>query len=690
MPTKHIEPVGEILPENLRTDPSGSYLYDDQAALQIVLDATSSGDAWANQQNWPAGWSFSYEAYQSPTSLSCFDGGANGSANVPNYTVSNLVDATVPKIMQGLFYESPPFVLRPRPGTTQAMVDAKTALLAFQFSDMGLEDEMELAVLQGALIGTCVLKWGWTDTTVTTKKYKRNAEPQKIHNKISGKTHTIHTEESDSFEIEYEEKRVTRPWIRYCDRRHVIVNRGCRTGDIRKAKDVVYRDYATYEDLDSLRDYEGYDIPSEDELKDFFMRERFTPHGDNIAVTLPESMRGWIQTSLPRNFKDSADPLQNGLEILEFWSKNFVIVVLRHGDDNILIRNEANPYKKIPFLSACWRPIPDCFDGQGIGLLAGPAQLVQAGITNGSLSLLDYGLNPTALRTAGFNTPSADVVWSAGGIIDVEGDVSKAFKFLEMPQQPASALQWLQQQAAEAKENAGANQQFTMGAGAAGIQTTGARSGTGAQGIIAANASRLDGPIGRICRQIFIPFLQICDELNNDRLPASVLRDVLNKEMGEQFDIDHVQFRSAELEYEVLAGAKLGPKKEMAQFFPFLIQLMNNPTFVTMLNISGYKFDAVASFKNFASFAGWKYAQDFVVPMTPEEKQKADAQLPSALQAQQAKNQQALQEKKFQQNVQEGQEMQLSKAGGEGMRSVFEHSLAQGEEMQPFGADTQL
>jgi hypothetical protein len=685
-------PAAEVLPNNLRHDESGSYLYDDEAALKIVLDATSNGDAWMNQQNWPAGWSTAYQIYQSPAAVSCFDGGGNSSAHVPNYTVSNLCDTTVPKIMGGLFYESPPFLLRPRPGTTQDMVDAKTALFAYQLSDMQFEEECELAVLQGALIGTMVMKWGWTERTEKTKKYKRRKEPQEIRNAVSGIVHKIHSEESDAFDIEYEEKLISRPWIKYCDRRCVIVNRGCRVGDIRKAKDVVYRDYATYEDLDQLRGYEGYTIPSEAELQNFYMRERFTPDGDNIAVTLPESMRGWIQTALPRNYKDSADPLQNGLELLEYWSNNFVIVVLRHGDDNILIRNEANPYKKIPFYSACWRPIPDCFDGQGIGVLAGSNQLVAQGITDLSLSRLDYGLQPTAIRSQGFNTPGQDLVWTQGGIIDVEGDVDKAFKFLEFPPQDAAAMAWLIQQQAEAKETVGANQQFSMGAGAPGIQTTGARSGSGAQGIMQANASRLDGPIGRIVRQIFIPWLQQMDELNNDRLPSSVLRDVLSKEMGKQFDVDHIQFRSAELEYEVLAGAKLGPKKEMAQFFPFLIQLMNNPTFVTMLNIEGFKFKAANAFKNFASFAGWKYAQDFVVPMTPQEQQKADAQLPSAINAQKAKAAKDMENQKFENAVKEEQEKQLSKAGGEVTRTTIEHAMDADTSglAEPFGSDTQL
>jgi hypothetical protein len=687
---KPINPAAEILPKHLHADEARSYLYDDDAALKIVLDDTAAGDSWMNQQNWPAGWSQSYELYQSPTNVSAFDGGGNSTAHVPNFTVSNLCDGVVPKVMGGLFYETPPFLLRPRPGTTQDMVDAKTALFAYQLDEAHFEENIEMAVLQCALIGTCTLKWGWHQETRTTKKYVRKADPIRITNKDSGFTSTIHTEESDDFDIEYEDEEIARPWIKYCDRRCVIVAAGTRVSDIRKAKHVIYRDYATYEDLDGLRGFEGYDIPSEDELKDFFLRQRFDAKGDNIAVTLPESMRGWIMTALPRNFKDSADPLQNGLEILERWDKGRVTVVLRHGDDNILIRNEANPYRAIPFLSAVWRPIPDCFDGQGIGTLVGSNQLVSAGITDMSLSLLDYNLNPTAVRSQGFNTPGQDMVWTQGGIIDVEGDVEKAFKFLEMPPQPAAAMQWLIQQQAEAKETSGANQNFTMGAGSPGIQTTGARSGTGAQGVMSANASRLDGPIGRIVRQVFVPWLEIMDGLNNDRLPASILRKVLDEQMDKIEEVDHIQFRAARMKYEVLAGAKLGPKKEMSQFFPFLLQLVNNPTFITLLNLGGYKFNVVAAFKLFASAAGWKYSQEFIEKMTPQDQAKADAQLPSAIAAQGHKAQADMQNQKFEQNVKEEQEKQLSKAGSEVMRTSIEHGMQTDPLAQPFGQETAL
>ena len=432
-----VDPIGKdrITDDNLRKLETGAYTYDDAAALQIVLDDLRDGTAWMNQQNWPSNWSQSLLIYQSPTSVSCFDGGSNSSAHVPNYTTSNICDAVVPKIMAGLYYESPPFLLRPRPGTTQDVVDAKTALFAYQLDDMKFEEEMELGILGDALLGTMVMKWGWTERKESRSVYRRKAEP--LPDAMGG---LIHTPESDDFDEYVEEYEIHRPWIRNCDRRCVLWNAGLRVGDVRRAKWVIYRDYATYDDLNSMRGYEGYSIPPEDELRDFFMRGSDVPGGDNIAMTLPESMRGWIQTALPRNFKDSNDPLQNGLEIIERWDKDKVIVLLCHNGDNILIRNEANPYGKIPFYSATWRPILDCADGQGLGTLVGSNQLVSQGITDISLTRLDYGLQPTAVRTQGFNTPSQDIVWSQGGIIEVEtDDVRKAFQFLEFPPQDAAA-----------------------------------------------------------------------------------------------------------------------------------------------------------------------------------------------------------------------------------------------------------
>jgi hypothetical protein len=672
----YIEPAAEITEDNLSKDEeTGIWEYDDRAAVKLVLDDTAVADNFVNINQWAAGWTLADTIYQSPASASAFDGGNVGQANVPKFIVSNHISSIVPKLMGGIFYEDPPFTLRPLPGTTQEIIRAKTALFSAQLGQMKFEEEAERALDQMALLGTCIMKWGYLEHKKKQKTYRRKAAQIVETSPLDQKPVLIDTPDSDEVVIEYIEKLYSRPWIKYCDIRSVLVDPSTRVGDIRNAKWVVYRDYATYSDLDNLRGVEGYDIPEELVLRSFFMKP-VSAGGDNISLTIPEAMRGYIQHAVPRNHKTSADLLEQPMEILERWDNDRVIVVLSFNGHNILIRNEVNPYGKIPFLSANWRNIPDAFYGQGLGLLIGSEQLVEQGVTNLALDLLSYGLQPTAVRKKGFNTLTQNTRWGQGKIIDVDEDVDKAFKFLQMPPVPAEAWQFIQQAQASAAATSGANEQVIQGAGAAGIRSTGMRSGTGAAAVVQANASRLDGPDGRFIRQIFVPWLYLMDELNNDLLPTSVLRDTLGEELGEAYKVDHIEYRNAKIEYEVLAGAHLGAKKEMAQALPLIMQLLNNPTFVQNITDGGYMFDGVAIFKAFVDAAGWKFSQDFLRKMTPEEKQKHDANSPAALQAQQIGAQKQSQQAQFEQQEKLEDQKQLGKATAEVTRQAISHGLA--------------
>ena len=670
-----VEPAPLINEENVTLDKeTGTWEFDDRAAVKLVLDDTATADNYLNINQWAAGWTLADTLYQSPAAGSAFDGGNIGQANVPKFIVSNHISSIVPKLMGGIFYEDPPFTLRPLPGTSQEIVRAKTALFSAQLGEMKFEEEAERALDQMALLGTCVMKWGYLEFKKKQKKYIRKA-PQIVETSpLDQKPTLIDTPDSDEVVIQYIEKLYSRPWIKYCDLRSILIDPGTRVGDIRNAKWVVYRDYANYADLDTLRGVEGYDIPDEYILRDFFLHG-VSSGGDNIALTIPEAMRGYIQHAVPRNYKTSANPLEHSMEILERWDHDRVIVVLSFNGHNILIRNEANPYGKLPFFSANWRNIPDAFYGQGLGLLIGSEQLVEQGVTNLALDLLAYGLQPTAVRKKGFNTLTQNTRWGQGKIIDVDEDVDKAFKFLQMPPVPGEAWQFIQQAQASAASTSGANEQVVQGAGAAGIRTTGMRSGTGAAAVVQANASRLDGPDGRFIRQIFIPWLYQMDELNNDLLPTSVLRQTLGEELGETFKVDHIEYRNAKIEYEVLAGAHLGAKKEMAQALPLIMQLLNNPTFVQNVTDGGYMFDGIAIFKAFVDAAGWKFSQDFLRKMTDEEKQKHDANSPAALQQNQLQAQKQSQLSQFQHDEQMEDAKQLGKAGAEVLRQTTEHAL---------------
>ena len=689
-----VVPAESITTENTYVDEeTGVILLEDRAAVKLVLDDAEAADTYLNIQQWANGWTMADLLYQSPATQSAFDGGNQGQASVPKYMVSNHISAIVPKIMGGIFYEDPPFLLRPRPNVQQDIVDAKTAIFTAQLDAMDFEEEVERTLDEAALLGTGIMKYGYTEYKRKMKKYKRKGDVVTVE-QPDGKAAQFDSPDSDDYEVVFYQKKISHPWIKHTDIRTVLVDPGCRVGDIRKAGWVVYRDYATFADINRLRDQEGYNIPSEEVLRHIFAGG-VTSGPDNITLTIPEGMMGYLQHSLPRSYKTSADPNTAPMEVLERWDNEKVIVVLSFNGHNILIRNEANPYGKIPFYSFNWRNIPDNFYGQGLGLLIGSEQIVEQGITNLALDLLNYGLQPTAVRKRGLNALTQDVRWRQGGIIDVEDDVEKAFKFLQMPPVPSEAWQAIAQAQSAGSSTSGANEQVMQGAGHAGISTTGMRSATGAAAVIQANASRLDGPTGRFVRQVFEPWLYQMDELDNDLMPTSVIKDILGEEMGVKYvEIDHIKYRNASIKYEVLAGAKLGAKKEMAQALPIIIQLLNNPTFVSNANDAGYQFDAVAIFKAFTDAAGWKFSQSFLRKMTPDEQKKHNANSPAALQQAQAQSAQQQQKAQFEHETQLENMKQLGKAGNEAFRGAIAHATEpelQGQDTtQGFGTQTAL
>ena len=669
MTTKPTQPAGGIEPDAVTISDTGTHLYDNETALRIVMDDVERDDNYMVINQWPAGWLQAITLLQSPQDASAFQGGISGAPSVPMFTLSNHLSAIQPKMHLALFYENPPFMLRPRPQTSPEMTNAKRDLFTYQLDDMEFESEVNRLELQFLLFGTCIAKWGWEDRTITEQKFVQKSPSPYGQN--------VHTKESDEFDVVDQTRRIARPWFKACDIRQVLVDSGCRVGDIRTAKHIVFREYPVYDDLDALRDQPGYHIPPAEELKAWFFRPRGA-HPDNIAMTIPESFWGYLQTALPRNYATNADPLDVGLELLEHWTPKTMIAVLRHGDDCILIYNGENPYGIIPAFSANFRDLPDVFYGQGLGLLIGSEQVVQQDIRNLALGMLSFGLQPVAIRNMGLNPPAQDIPWRQGQIIDVEGDVDKAFRFLEFPNVPGDAWQALANSEAVSQEASGANQQVTLGAGSAGVRTTGMRSGTGAGLVGQANANRIDGPLDRFCRQIFVPWLYQMDQLNKQRLPASVLRDILQSETDAS-PVNHIEFRNAKHDFEILAGSHLGPKQEMAQAIPFIIQLINNPTFESMLQAGGDMFDAKATFKNFADIAGWKYAQNFIRKMTPQEQQRAQQNSPAALQAQKGQQAQQSQLAQFQQQEKLQDEQVMGRGANEAIRQMVDHALQPGE-----------
>ena len=669
-----------------------------KAAAAIAVRDWDACSAWLTAQQWAVRWQETDTLVQSPGNVSPWVSGAGPRCSVPNFLLSNALDVVVPKIVGGLTYEDPPFLLRPRPGTTQDTVDAKTAVFSYQLQDMDWKPTLEQSVYDMAAMGTVILKWGWMEETRQFRKFKRKSNPEVITSPGTNFKTIVHTDDSEEILFEAVDHEVRRPYIEKKELGRVMGDPACKVCDIRKAKWVVEWGYVDWDGLEGLRKLPGYDIPPKEVLLDWFFRDKSSAKPDNQILSIPESMRAFLMHASPQSFPTSADPLRASLGIIERQDANSIVVVLMHGSDCILIRNDSNPYAYVAkqagstghtYLSSVWRPIRDSQFGQGLGQIIGTRQMVDQGIENLALEVLAYPLHPTFTRVMGWNTQTQTIELGTGTTLQVEGDdVRKGIGLLEMPKIPTEAWQMLQYSRSQSTQSAGTDENYSMGASSPGIQTSGTRSAAGANLKGGAIASRLDGPIERFIDQVFAPFLYIMDNLNNELLPAKDLRKILATTQSAEVSaaLDHVTYRNASMTFEALAGSHLGPKREMTQFLSIIEQIAINPALLEAAAEAGMKFNFATWFKSFAELSGFKFSQQFFVEMTAEEKKRRDAN--SAAGIAQQKN--AIQQQQFQQTLAQkhGQpfDQALARAGEKATVLMTEHALQLGEEVP--GTDT--
>lgn len=489
------------------------------------------------------------------------------------------------------------------------------ALFTAQLDDMEFATQVEDMIFTCALFGTSIAKWEWRSKTKKIPKYVRKAEPIKQTDKM-GVEITVHTKESDSFERIIEERDDSRPHFEHIDLRYVLVDPGCRVADIRKAKWVEHVTYMTYNQLNDLRDVDGWMIPDEEELKSYFEAPMEAPISPGVAET---NMLNYalVPHANARFQPSTADPKEIGLKVVERWDNERVLAVLQ---DKKVIRNEANPYAEIPFYSMHWWRVPNSFYSLGIGYLLTGAQRVQQGMKNAALNLLSMAVNPTYLRNKAANVPTQYLKMRRGGIIDVDGDVEKAFRIMELPKVPQELWAALQAVSHDAEESSGADAMM-VGGSSQGPRTSMVRTAGGAATMASASASRMQGPMIRFIANVFEPWIWKMDELNNDLLPMSTLRAVLGEELEETFELDHSEFVNASLKFEVLAGAHLSAKRGMAQVLPMLQSIFENPQLLQQLNATGWTVDLKEIFEMFLEISEWKNTRDIIRKMTPEEKQ---------------------------------------------------------------------
>jgi hypothetical protein len=189
----------QVNPEDLEGVPLLDARYTDDAAVQITIQDFRQARTFLDQKQWNLHWREADVLYQAPRTSQAFEGSTVARANVSRFTVAKHVNSLVPAMKSGIFYEMPPFLVRPRPATSQVTARAKTSLYGALLDEAGFEQTSELALESMTNFGTVICKVGWRKDTKIKKLRAPKAAPVKY--KLPFGELTIHTKESNELVV---------------------------------------------------------------------------------------------------------------------------------------------------------------------------------------------------------------------------------------------------------------------------------------------------------------------------------------------------------------------------------------------------------------------------------------------------------------------------------------------------------
>src|SRR6266481_4110971 len=247
---------------------------ENSAALQMTVQDARNTESWLQSNYWSLRWREADALYQSPPGILLWEGTTQPRANVNRFVVAETVNSIHPQIMNGLFYETPPFVLRPRPNLQQNTSRAISSIIATEFDQMKLRQEVDWGLFSALNFGTGIWKWGFESFVKKEVKYEALANAINIPSPIDGAPDTIiDTPDSQTYKKTLVDRDVHRPTFESKDIRFVLVDPGLKVPDVRKGKFVIDRMYLTYKDLIKLaaEEYVEEDANGKQMLKKRYM-----------------------------------------------------------------------------------------------------------------------------------------------------------------------------------------------------------------------------------------------------------------------------------------------------------------------------------------------------------------------------------------------------------------------------------
>lgn len=596
--------------------------FPDETALKITIQDRAQSIAWIQSQGWILQWQREERLYLFKVPTRFWEGTNTPRSALGMPVVYEAIESILPQFMSAIFADDPPFLIQPRPKTSSDAARAVQAILGWEVDRANVRNEVKLGLKYMLLHGTGIWTYGWERKIQKRKMYRR--KNSQTFKQLPNDGGLIKTSGKDTYEKFDFEEVINQPYFEHRNIRHILTDPGLRVSDISKSKFVIDLQYPTIEDLDDLRDYEGYRIPTREQLLSLMFSPAEVPTQNPLESPTLNIFQEF--NAKPRNEKPSVDPLKQPLELATYWTKDRVFVVLQ---GKLVIRNERNPFGKIPYLSVPMAEVLGYFYGIGVANVVGNEQRLQQGIINGYVDDFALNLNGMFTRVRGSNVLAQQLRMKPGGVIDTDNAEGVGI----LPRQPlltGDVMTLLQSSDSRVARRTAASEISVTGA-APSKNSSITRTATGVNSLSSGTGTRLQSIVENFSNQVFIPMLQAFHEMNVLFLSPEEIEALLTDELGEAYKtIDVLEIVNGQYDFRMLAASKLQARAAQAQSLPLLYQFLLTAPVLDNLAQNGKKVNIEELVKMTFDTTGWPNYTSVIVPMTQEDQARLDANSPAA------------------------------------------------------------
>ena len=499
-------------------------------------------------------------------------------SNVPVYIAWQEIEVLLPRVLQVIFSDNPPFEFMPEPGSPLAAAYAVKNLLASQLRDIGKPGQFitarELArrAYKSALTyGAGIVEFGWLLQTVNRTIYDRRAvaETVTINHPQFGPV-PVPTGQLKIVAQQLEDKRtISKPIFTNVDVRDYYIDADCQGPNVQEARMDATRHMMTIEEVKEYRDIPGFYVPDDKTLIEI-ARSKGATQGDT-SKQIQESWRG---NNYQPTIDQSADPALNKIEVIRYNRPNRMVWLLGRQYEKPMY-NQCNPYGVLPHLNTFYTDFLGRFYGFSVCDMVEGDHKLAAEIINNRIDELNLIINAPFVRKRGFNIGKR---FHPGAIWETPGNPKEDVIRMEMGAVNPAAFAEVNALELRVQKLTG-----NTDVAAFGVQTAGGdsanRTAHGVAAKTAAANSRVEYQVENFEDQFLEPLLYILLGLNKKYIDPNTLLKITGPD-GQVIALDPLTVLNADGQFEVRASAKMRTRQSLQSGgLQMVLQTYLNPAY---------------------------------------------------------------------------------------------------------------